>query len=109
MLKISKKAIVFRPIVIDIGDRIACEYSCFSLLLVTKVILPGGLSTTQQQKCDTDDVNQCLPNKPGSHGVSNTNLFDFMFLQVDYGKSFVIFSQTSFSKTQMLFVKKNIF
>ena len=86
MLKISKKAIVFRPIVIDIGDRIACEYSCFSLLLVAKVVSPEGSSATQQQKFHTDDVNQCLHNKPGSHGVSNVNLFDFMFLLVDYGQ-----------------------
>ena len=86
MLKISKKAIVFRPIVIDIGDRIACKYSCFSLLLVAKVVSPGGSSATQQQKFHTDDVNQCLHNKPGSHGVSNVNFFDFMFLLVDYGK-----------------------
>ena len=71
MLKISKKPIVFRPIVIDIGDRIACEYSCFSLLLVAKVVSPEGSSATQQQKFHTDDVNQCLHNKPGSHGVSN--------------------------------------
>ena len=85
MLKISKKPIVFRPIVIDIGDRIACEYSCFSLLLVAKVVSPEGSSATQQQKFHTDDVNQCLHNKPGSHGVSNVNLFDFMFFLVDYG------------------------
>ena len=85
MLKISKKPILFRPIVIDIGDRIACEYSCFSLLLVAKVVSPEGSSATQQQKFHTDDVNQCLHNKPGSHGVSNVNLFDFMFFLVDYG------------------------
>ena len=85
MLKISKKAIVYRPIVIDIGERIACEYSCFSLLLVAKVVSPEGSSATQQQKFHTDGVNQCLHNKPGSHGVSDVNLFDFMFLLVDYG------------------------
>ena len=86
MLKISKKAIVFRPIVIDIGDKIACEYSCFSLLLIAKVISPEGLSATQRQKFHTDDVTQCLHNEHGSHGVSNVNLFDFMFPLVDYGK-----------------------
>ena len=86
MLKISKKAIFFRPIVIDIGDRIAWEYSCFPLLLIGKVISPEGSSATQRQKFHTDDVNQCLHNEHGSHGVSNVNLFDFMFLLVDYGK-----------------------
>ena len=40
----------------------------------------------QQQKFHTDDVNQSLPNKSGSHGVPNENLCDFIFLLVDYGK-----------------------
>ena len=53
-------------------------------------------------------TNQCLPNKPGSHGVPNVNLFDFMFLLVDYGK-FCDLLQMSDSKTPMIFVKKNIF
>ena len=70
---------------IDMSLCLACEYSCFSLLLVAKVVSPEGSSATQQQKFHTDDVNQCLHNKPGSHGVSNVNLFDFMFLLVDYG------------------------
>ena len=39
-----------------------------------------------QQKFHTDDVNQCLHNKSGSHGVPNANLFNFMFLLVDFGK-----------------------
>ena len=34
----------------------------------------------------TDDVNQCLHNKSGSHGVLNANLFNFTFLLVDFGK-----------------------
>ena len=33
----------------------------------------------------SDDVNQCLFNK-SAHGVPNVNLFDLMFLLVDYGK-----------------------
>ena len=53
-------------------------------------------------------TNQCLPNKPGSHGVPNVNLFDFMFLLVDYGK-FCDLLQMSDSKTPMIFLKKNIF
>ena len=40
----------------------------------------------QQQKFDTDDVTQCLHNKSGSHGVPSVNLFNFVFLLVDYGK-----------------------
>ena len=37
-------------------------------------------------KFHTDDANQCLHNKSGSHGVSNKNLSDFMCLLVDFGK-----------------------
>ena len=43
-------------------------------------------SATQRQKFDTDDVNHCLLNKSGSHGVSNANLFNSTFLLVDFGK-----------------------
>ena len=32
---------------------------------------------TQRQKFHTDDANQCLHNKPGSHGVPNINLSHF--------------------------------
>ena len=46
----------------------------------------GGTSVTQWWKFHTDDVNQCLHNKSGSHGVPNVNLFDFTFLLVDFGK-----------------------
>ena len=43
-------------------------------------------SAPQRQKLHTDNVKQRLHNKSGSHGVPNVNLFDFMFLLVDYGK-----------------------
>ena len=46
----------------------------------------GGTSATQRQKFHTDDVNQCLHNKSGSHGAPNANLFNFTFLLVDFGK-----------------------
>ena len=39
----------------------------------------GGTSATQRQKFHTDDVNQRLLNKSGSHGVPNANLFNFTF------------------------------
>ena len=41
---------------------------------------------SQRQKFHTDDVNQCLPNKSGSHGVPNANLFNLTFLLVEFGK-----------------------
>ena len=44
------------------------------------------MSATQRQKFHTDDVNQCLHNISGSHGVPNTNFFNFTFLMVDFGK-----------------------
>ena len=40
----------------------------------------------QRQEFHTDDVNQCLHNKSGSHRVPNANLFNFTFLLVDFGK-----------------------
>ena len=33
------------------------------------------------------NANQCLHNKSGSHGVPNAYLFNFTFLQVDFGKA----------------------
>ena len=41
---------------------------------------------TQRQKFHTDDANQFLLNKSGSHWVPNVNLFNFRFLLVDFGK-----------------------
>ena len=49
-------------------------------------VLQGGMSATQRQRFHTDDINQCLHNKSGSHGVPNANLFNFTFLLVDFGK-----------------------
>ena len=48
---------------------IACENSRSSSLLVAGGVWPGGTSATQRQKFHTDDVNQCLHIKSGSHGV----------------------------------------
>ena len=45
----------------------------------------GGTSATQQQKFHTDDANQCLHNKSGSHGVPNINLSNFACLLVHFG------------------------
>ena len=56
------------------------------MLLVAEDVSQGGTSATQWQKFHTDDVNQCLHNKSSSHGVPNANLFNFMFLLVNFGK-----------------------
>ena len=41
---------------------------------------------TQLQKFHTDDANQCLHNKPGSHGAPNMNLSHFTNVMVNFGK-----------------------
>ena len=46
----------------------------------------GGTSATQRQKFHTDDANQCLHNKFGTHGVPDINLSNFMCLLVDFVK-----------------------
>ena len=38
------------------ANKLACEYSRFSLLLAAKDVLPGGTSATQRLKFHTDDV-----------------------------------------------------
>ena len=65
---------------------VARENIRFSSLFVAGDILSGGMSATQRQKFHTDDANQCLHNKSGSHGVSNINLSNFTCLLVDFGK-----------------------
>ena len=54
-----------------------------------KDVSRGTTSATQRQKFHTDDVNQSLRNKSGSHGAANANKFNFTFLLVDFGKSVV--------------------
>ena len=65
---------------------VACENIRFSSLFVAGGVSRGGTSATQWQKFHTDDANQCLHNKFGSHGVPNTNLYSFTCLLVDFGK-----------------------
>ena len=65
---------------------VACENSRFSSLFATVDVSRGGTFATQRQKFHTDDVNQCLHNKSGSHGVLDANLFNFTSLLVDFGK-----------------------
>ena len=51
------------------------------------------LGTFRAEEIPSDDVNQCLLNKSGSHRVPNANLFNFTFLLVDFGK--VLFSSAN--------------
>ena len=61
------------------------ENSRLSSLPAAKVVSTRGTSAPQRQKFHTDDVNKFYRSKSRSHGVSNVNLFDLMFLQVNYG------------------------
>ena len=58
----------------------------FSSLFAIVDVSRGGMSATQWQKFYTDDANQCLHNKCGSHGVPNIHLSNFKCLLVDFGK-----------------------
>ena len=63
--------------------------------------LQGGTSATQRQKFHTDDVNQCLQNKSGSHGVLNANVFFFLrfialYLSVNAFSTKVLIGDTIF-------------
>ena len=71
---------------VPILPRIAYEDSHFSSLFAAGDVLHGGTSVSQRQKFHTDDVNQCLHNKSGSHRVPNANLFNFTYLPGDFGK-----------------------
>ena len=56
---------------------LACENIRFSSLFVAEDVSRGGTSATQRQKFHTDDANQCLDNKCGSHEVPNIYLSNF--------------------------------
>ena len=72
------------------SNVLAYENSRFSSLFAARDVSRGGTSATQRQKCHTDDTNQCLHNKSGSHGVPNINLSNFTCLLVDFGKVFCL-------------------
>ena len=65
---------------------LACEKFRFSSLFAAGNVSLGGTSATQRQKFHTDDANQCLHKKSGSHGVPNMNLSNFTCLLVGFGK-----------------------
>ena len=71
---------------------IACENIRFFLLFAVGGVSRRGMSATQRQKFHTDDANQCLHNKSGSHEVPNTNLSNFTCLLVDFGKVLLCWS-----------------
>ena len=66
--------------------KLASENIRFSSLFAAGDVSRGGTSSTKRQKFHTDDANQCLQNKSGSHGVPKRNLSNFTCLLVDFGK-----------------------
>ena len=68
------------------GFYVACENIRFSLLFAATAVSRGRTSATQRQKFHTDDVNQRLHNKSGSHAAPNLNLSNFASLLDDFGK-----------------------
>ena len=101
-----------------LGRTVVCVNNRISPSLRTADVSPrssllsdasrGGTSATQRQKFHTDDVNQCLLNKSGSHGVPNANLFNFTFSWSILEKCCVYLLMSS-NKTQMLLLEKTIF
>ena len=87
---------------LGVRSFLACENIRFSSLFVAGDVSRGGTSTTQRQKFHTDDANQCLHNKSGSHGVPNINLSNFMCLLVDFG-SVVFICQRAPAKLKYFF------
>ena len=96
------------PCILDLPEKLACENICFSSLFAAGDVSRGATSATQRQKFHTDDVNQCLHYKSGSHGVPNTNLSNFTYFLVDFGKV-LCSSANELEQSQMLLVEKTIF
>ena len=62
---------------------LACENIRFSSLFIAGDVSRGGTCATLRQKFRTNDANQCLHDKFGSHEVPNINLSNFTCL-IDY-------------------------
>ena len=56
-----------------VTGKLACINSHFSSLFTAGDASCAGMPVTQGQKSHTDDINQCLHNISGSHGVSHSN------------------------------------
>ena len=83
---------------------LACENIRFSSLFAAGDVSRGGTSETQRQTFHTDDANQCLHNKPGSHGICPVLLVFWSILV-----KCCVHLPTSSSKTQILLLEKTLF
>ena len=79
----------------------SCINSRFSSLLAVEDVSRGGTSAPQRQKCHSDDVNQCLHNKSGSHRLEMQICSILRFSWSILVKCYVHL-RTSCSKSQML-------
>ena len=89
----------------NVRKVLACENFRFSLFVVAGDVSHAGTFATQRQQFHTDDANQCLHNKSGSHGVPNINLSNFMCLLVDFG-SVVFICQRAPAKLKYFFQRR---
>ena len=67
------------------------------------------MSVTRWQKFYTDDMNQCWHNKSSHMWHSKRKVVWFYVFSWSIMVKFCVLLQMSYSKTQMLFLKKNIF
>ena len=63
-----------------------CRLFSSGMIFTCGRVLPALLSLRKNGDYSWSNVNQCFHDKSGSHGVPNANLFNFTFLQVDFGK-----------------------
>ena len=87
---------------------LACENMRFSSLFIAGDVSQGGTSATLRQKFHTNDANQCLHDKFGSHGVPNINLSNFTCLPVDFGEVLCSSANELQQPAQMLLLEKTI-
>ena len=66
-----------RPNHILVNFNEACENIRFSSFFAAGDVSRVGTSATQRQKFHTDDANQCLQNKSGTHGVPKNKFVQF--------------------------------
>ena len=67
------------------GGREERQHNCYHAIIAVSP-RTSQLRTFRKEDADTDDANQCLHNRCGRHWVPNSNLFNFTFLLVDFGK-----------------------
>ena len=88
---------------------LAFKNSHFSSLLAAWDVSRGGTSVFQRQRFHTDDINQYLHDKFGSHGVSNANIISILHFSWSILVKCCVHLWMSSSSTQMLLLEKYIY